>query len=283
MDELSSIKALARRLLSSRSAPGTDSEADRGRISSRTLTSAVDSRVEEPVDAVIVACDNLLPDPSIWEPSDGYPTSLALCVIDAIWSMGVRYGNVRNILQRYRDLRSGQGADAEQDNLGDLLAVVEGLGGVHEFIRSVGNRQKVSTSPGAKLKGEVVVAAAKSLRDIGIDSMADFLAAEEANGSSVRSVWTTLPGQGSGTSFRYLRILAGLEDVKPDRMVRRFVARALGLGDVAESSVKEDQAVDLVRKTAEHFGVSERTLDGELWKYESSRSSGNASPGPPRL
>ncbi len=36
--------------------------------------------------------------PSAWAEPDGYPDSLALCVLDAIWSIGVRYSGVVNVV-----------------------------------------------------------------------------------------------------------------------------------------------------------------------------------------
>jgi hypothetical protein len=47
----------------------------------------------------------------------------------------------------------------------------------------------------------------------------------------------TIPGQGSGISFKYFSMLAGNGNyVKPDRMVKRFVADAL--------SIKQDDVSD---------------------------------------
>lgn len=51
--------------------------------------------------AVAEACKGLDGWPEITAP-DGYPTSLALCTLDSLWSMGVRYSGVVNVLDRYR-------------------------------------------------------------------------------------------------------------------------------------------------------------------------------------
>jgi hypothetical protein len=63
---------------------------------------------------------------------------------------------------------------------------------------------------------------------------------------------------------RYLRMLAGLPDVKPDRVVIRFIAPAL---DSEDRSIDADQALALVRAAVEHFGVDQRALDHEIWEY----------------
>jgi hypothetical protein len=87
-----------------------------------------------------------------------------------------------------------------------------------------------------------------------------------AAGESARSAWLMVPGQASGISWRYMRMLAGLPDVKPDRMVIRFLTSAL---HVVETSIDSDRAADLIQAAAEHFGVDQRALDHEIWEYQS--------------
>src|ERR1700694_1929444 len=45
----------------------------------------------------------------------------------------------------------------------------------------------------------------------------------------IRTAWQKVPGQGSGITWHYAQMLAGVPGVKPDRMIIRFVAKALGL------------------------------------------------------
>lgn len=228
---------------------------------------AGDDKDAADVAAVVKACSGLLRPPAEWTPPAGYPDSLALAVIDAIWSIGTRYPVTRGVIGRYRSLRARQHADASHDSLTDLLATYERLGGVDAFIEKVGTRNRVSTRPGAARKGEVVQQAAALLTSLGIDTAANFLGADGTPaGDQAREAWSALPGQGSGTSWRYLRMLLGLPDVKPDRMIIRFVAAAL---QVEEGSVAAERAVRLVRAAAEHLGVDQRALDHEIWEYQS--------------
>jgi hypothetical protein len=45
------------------------------------------------------------PPGTVWKKPDGYPTSLALCILDSIWSIGVNYDrHVIPVLNRYREL-----------------------------------------------------------------------------------------------------------------------------------------------------------------------------------
>jgi hypothetical protein len=237
------------------------------------VTDEVD-RVSDAADVakMVRACDERLKPSAGWKLFPGYPGSLALCVIDAIWSINARYPITRGVIQRYRNRRRWRGS-ADEDGLPELLGLYEALGGVDAFIDEVGTRNRVSTQPNAVRKGEAVFQAAKALHDLGVDTADQFRDADgRPLGNQLKQAWCAIPGQGSGVSWRYLRMLVGLPDVKPDRMVLRFIASALG---VDESSISADYAVALVQATADHFGVDQRALDHEIWEYQRGRRAGH--------
>jgi hypothetical protein len=62
-------------------------------------------------------------------------------------------------------------------------------------------------------------------------------------------------------------MLVGLPEVKPDRMIRRFAATALGRRNA--SAVGVDEARELVMATAARLGVSPRDLDYVIWAHQS--------------
>jgi hypothetical protein len=236
----------------------------------------VNGEVNKPDDPdlaqVVRACEGLLSPPAEWKPFEGYPGSLALCVLDAIWSVNARYPIVRGVIQRYRNQWRFQGSP-DEDGLPELLAMYDALGGVDLFIDEVGIRNRVSTQPGAMYKGEAVFRAATELHNLGVDTAEQFRLADGAQlGGQAKDAWCAIPGQGSGVSWRYLRMLTGLPDVKPDRMVIRFLAAALS---VEERSVAPDRAVALVQAAAKHFGIDQRALDHEIWEYQSGKRSGH--------
>lgn len=236
------------------------------------MTDTVQESVDPDLARVVRACEERLKPSAEWEPFEGYPGSLALCVLDAIWSVNARYPITRGVIQRYRNQRRWRG-NPDRDGLPELLAVCETLGGVDSFIDTIGTRNRVSTQPGAIRKGEAVFRAATELHSLGVDTTEQFCRADGTPlGEQVRAAWCAIPGQRSGVSWRYLRMLAGLPDVKPDRMVIRFLASALG---VDESRIDADRAVALVQAAAEHFGVDQRALDHEIWQYQSGKRSGH--------
>lgn len=95
----------------------------------------------------------------------------------------------------------------------------------------------------------------------------DLAAAGEDRLHHLRTRWSTVPGQASGVSWRAFCMLVGLAEVKPDRMIRRYVATALGRP--GESAVGVEEARDLVMATAALLGVSPRDLDYAIWSYQS--------------
>jgi hypothetical protein len=125
----------------------------------------------------------------------------------------------------------------------------------------VANRQR--TSPrGGVLKAAAVGRACTVLIGAGIRTVPDLCGAEAVRLAAAEREWRAIPGQGSGLSWRYLLMLAGRQDVKPDRMVIGFVADALGRRPTAA------QAADAVHDAAGVLGVAVRTLDHRIWRYQ---------------
>lgn len=206
----------------------------------------------------------VLGDPAEWAAATTY-TSLALATIDSLWSIGVRYAGVRNVVARYRAYRSRDGADAENDTPADLANVIDGAGGPETFAEIVENRQRTS-SRGGILKAEAVKLAAGILIDAGMSSPAEVSSATPARLAEVRSHWTAIPGQGSGLSWDYFLMLSGRQGVKADRMIRRFIADAVKRG---EQEISQVNAHQLVSDAAGHLGVSLSQLDFAIWRYQS--------------
>ena len=70
------------------------------------------------------ACEEL-GDPSTWKSPQGYRRSLALCVMDSIWSLGIRYQTVEKVLDRYLVSRGWTGLDAAQSCVEGPTALLE--------------------------------------------------------------------------------------------------------------------------------------------------------------
>lgn len=219
------------------------------------------------VDAVVARCLSELGETATWLNPEGYPDGLALCIIDSIWSLGVRYeSHVVPVLNRYRTMRREAGADPSKDGTRELLSVAHALGAVGGFADALKNHQRTSTKAGAPLKAEAIIQVARALLDAGIDSAGDFRRAIGENPKVIEELWRATPGQGSSDiGWRYVQLLAGADEVKPDRMINRF------LSDSGASGLSPSESAALVRAAASRLNVPARVLDHAIWRHESAR------------
>ena len=71
------------------------------------------------------------------EEQRGYPDSLALCLIDSIQSLRLRYeAGVVPVLNRYRQHRRSKGGNADTDGLRQFLETFHEVGGVEGWCTS---------------------------------------------------------------------------------------------------------------------------------------------------
>lgn len=87
-------------------------------------------------------------------------------------------------------------------------------------------RKPANTQPGAMLEAEVVHRAAKELSGLEIKTVAELRELHRKDEQVVhgRNVWLRLPSQSSDVTFNYLLIVAGPPSVKPDILLRDFLA-----------------------------------------------------------
>ena len=223
--------------------------------------------IKQDVDAVVARVETVLPPPASWLTPTGYP-DLARCILDSVWSTGVNYGGVKNVIGRYAAL---PGYSPSNDSK-QLAAVIDGAGGPAAFADEVNNYQRTSTRNGI-LKAQAIREAAQVMIDHVIfttDDLKSRHTAQTAAFAGTETAWKAIRGQGSGITWTYCQMLAGIEGVKPDRMIRRFVATALEI-----RSVDADYAGQLVTRAAlrlaEKHGAGAVTLgrlDYAIWSYE---------------
>jgi hypothetical protein len=218
-------------------------------------------------------CRTIFGDESKWIEANGYPDSLALGILDSIFSTGSSYQSVVNVVNAYRALRRAEGADPNRDGVTELLASFEKAGGSAGWAMAVENHKPAHTKPGALLQAKVVHQAALALKGLEggpilttADMHADYAIDNEL--TRVKEVWLALPGQSSGVTYDYLLILAGFQSVKPDRMVIRFIKKHAGL-DGKRIAPKEAGA--LIREVAELYPTQPSKLDHVIWRHVSGR------------
>jgi hypothetical protein len=208
------------------------------------------------------------------EVPDGYG-HLGLCIIDSVYSIGIRYAGVRNVIGRYcehagiRELGTRNQPAQDEHTVVRLLEQYEQYGWEHLMEQVYDNRTWTSPTGRSRLrKAEAVGRFARVLHEHGIDSVAD---AKRAASAQVKGDVVKLPGQGSGLTHFYVLMLAGVDDyVKADRHVIRFVSDALG----RRTSQRETEA--LVCEAAWTLAqrrpwITPTVLDNAIWRYQTQR------------
>lgn len=224
--------------------------------------------LEKAQDALTLRCREVFGDPDRWIRSTGYPKSMALCVLNSIYSIGGNYSATTNVVARYLKAREQEGANAYRDSTADLLAAVERWGGSAEFAKVIKNERPASPrSKTPVLKAEVVRRAAVVLEDAKAGTVEGFKAnySDGEARESLRKAWLALPSQRSGVTYHYLLILAGYDSVKPDRWVNRFITDAIG-PDFGRFTV--DEAIGMVKGAARSMKVMAKDLDHVIWRKQ---------------
>lgn len=217
------------------------------------------------IDRLRAACERDLGDPAEWPMPVGYPDSLALCIIDAIYVTGARHLTVDKIIERYRSYRAGQGADADADGAPELLANVEALGGPQQWAAQIGNRRPTSTAKGAPLRSVALTEVAQAFVALGICTTEDLrvIAADPELAKEAKRAWCAVPGQRSGFTWRFLLMLAELPGTDPT--VVAYVAREAGADGLEE-------VAGLLAAVADTAGWNADALRQVIWRFEARRA-----------
>jgi hypothetical protein len=208
--------------------------------------------------------------------------SLPLCVIDAVFSIGVKYASTKLVPPRWAAAQAPQwpvhrkGAIKEH-SISEFLDVAERFTRDELATQIFKNSQRTSSKNGI-LKAQAVRLFAVALQKAGIERFAD--CEDETKLELAEAYVRDVKGQSSGISFDYFLILVGHETVKADRMICRFVARAAGLEHVAPTAAKRAviDATALLKPMFPH--LTTRLFDYIIWNYESRNAAPNHKRGP---
>lgn len=212
-------------------------------------------------------------------PDEYYYASLPLCVIDSVFSIGVRYESTRRTVKTWCHSQSpawfmieravGTEERRSEHTIKEFIGLLDGKDFETLAQNEFKNSQRTSPTNGI-LKAEAAYRFACALREFDIDDFCD--TENQKNIEAVRPSVLRIKGQGSGLSFDYFLMLSGSHaHVKPDRMVRRFVADALGVTDVPADTVQR-LVVEVCKALQADFpNLTPRLLDYEIWTYQRAR------------
>ena len=118
-----------------------------------------------------------------------------------------------------------------------------------------------------RLKADVCVEAAGRMQAMSVTRIPDLR--ERADDAEVRYAWTGVHGLGWVT-WQYFCSLVGTDHLNPDVMLMRFAAQALGrCVSPAETDALQSRAFDELER--DHPGLTKRTLDHTIWRFERDR------------
>ncbi len=198
--------------------------------------------------------------------------NLPLCIIDAVFSIGVNYQSTENTVKRFCEhfgitrLREKELApQSEQLSVSAFIQFHQGFTFPEMAKKVYQNKQRTSTSNGI-LKAEAAYRFASVVREFGVEFLQDVgkILGNEAFEEEVARI----PGQSSGLSTRYFYMLAGDENfIKPDRMICRFIQASIG----RELGMQECQALLVAahsKLVRDYPLLTPRSLDHQIWLYQ---------------
>jgi len=204
-----------------------------------------------------------------------YYSNLPLCIIDAIFSIGIKYTTTQNVVKRFSDYLNinkfrKYGSNFPQIN--EQYSIKQFIEFYQEndidFITNdiYKNKCRTSTVNGI-LKSEAIFEFTKVLQKYEINYFQDIT--KVVNNANFERDIKYITGQGSGISLSYFFMLAGDENlIKPDRMVERFVEdciqKKLSTSEITQLFLK---VIQIVKTTYPNLTL--RELDHEIWKYQS--------------
>lgn len=210
---------------------------------------------------------DVLEDPKTWPHPVEFPNSLALAALNSVYSLRGSSAAGRNVMQHYKKHRQEAGADPDYDDGTDLLDTITQAGGPEKFAKDV-VRNSTKLGNTGRLKPEGLYEGVSTLVECDINTAHDLSQASLEQRDVLARKWQKTKGLGPA-SWDYLMMNVGIDDIKVDRMIRRFFERAVGNPSRRPSSQRIKAAFSEV---AEQLGTTLRLLDHAIWNYESPHS-----------
>lgn len=191
---------------------------------------------------------------------------LPLCVIDSIFSIGVKYEGVQNVINRFCEhykidklSKTGELTTSYFLNLMEPHTAQVLADNIYK------NRQRTSTVNGI-LKSEAVISFLKVLQNFKVEKLSDIDKIITNNQFEIEI--KKIAGQKSGISLKYFFMLAGSDDlIKPDRMILRF------LENISDEDLNFNDCQLILTTVTEElnnngFDITAKKLDNIIWNYQ---------------
>lgn len=201
-----------------------------------------------------------------------YYENLTFCLIDAVFSMGIRYKIVQNAITRYKNYISEKGFNFNEHKISDFIEIVNSIPCKEDekcllFSEKVLTKNRTSPRNGI-LKTQACYYIAQILVKYHIETKEQFNSMPKDIMESVKKEISNVKGQSSGIMLEYLYMLAGNDNMcKPDRHLHKFVETATGeKEDNNTIQILMENVTNLLKKDYPNFTV--KLLDYEIWNFQ---------------
>ncbi len=207
------------------------------------------------------------------DPNETFYKSLPVCIIDAVFSIGVKYQSVEKAEKTFIEYFNL--------NISRTLPIVNEYT-INDFIRDMNafasfedaavigfnNRQRTSSVNGI-LKAEACYRVAEVFKKHNINTLEDFN--KYANKPMLDADILKVRGQGSGIMLKYLYMLAGdANEVKPDRHMVNFMKKVfphLTMSTKDHPEIKKIIEETVLELKPKYPQLTERFLDVLIWDH----------------
>lgn len=222
------------------------------------------------------------------QPPPGYQ-SAPLCALDSVFSIGVNYQSVINLIPRFISFYNDTPFDRSHYTMEDIvqmeITTTQVINRINQYLKEhsfrdlavlLHNECKTDTHKNAILKIEAYFKFLHTMQEYKIETTSDVQRNIE-NQEFIKEI-RTQRGQRSGLTIDYLFILAKAENyVKVDRHIERFTKEAIGNNNLTKQDI-----INLIRRAAsilnnekEDITITARILDHMIWKYQSNLNNRN--------
>jgi hypothetical protein len=182
------------------------------------------------VAAVVAHARDVLGPATDWTRPTGYPDSLALCMLHALWAPDGSADDAAagEVLALYRGLREEDWGEPDTDGVPELVSQFEIVGGPARFADALRKRYPHSSVRSVVLNTSAATEACELLIGADVRTAAELRALPTVTLAELERAWKRIPGQRTGGSFQRLLRLAGCPTLPVDRRLATFVAAAVG-------------------------------------------------------
>ncbi len=194
---------------------------------------------------------------------------LPLALIDAVFSIRSHYSAVERAVAAYctatgttcDPLAARANLEFSEHGVDDLLRKVGALSGIDLADQFFGGNRSRSAG---HLKADLCTTVASRLQAVSVTSIEDLR--QRAGNAEIRRAWTGVNGLGWVT-WQYFCSLVGIDHLKPDVMLMRFVSQTLNRNvGPAETDAMLSNAFEVLLPS--HKGLTKRGMDHAIWQFQ---------------